>query len=366
MQAIRNDRSPSSPSRIKWSYATRIVPVLPHGMLELQASLTELVRAPRSCDVVVAEVVEIGQQRRIELRDGRKATLFVGDLIGAVHGFLNPTTTHPGAVPGARNPCLLHSGGLCGEFEAVAAGCDRVEPPTRLRPRGYLDFGAKDRSLEPNVLPATATDAGPRTIVVVGSGPESGKTTAGSCLVNGLVRAGYRVGFGKPCGVASQRDLGLMQDAGASLAIDFLAAGCPSTARCSPTEIDEIVDTVHARLCAQQPDFVVLEIADGLVQRESGFALRRLSARNLLHHALYAAHDTLCVREGIERLRALGAEAVTVSGRVTCSPLGLREAQEESEVPVLQPDELREQAGLGRIVGAAIVAGGMTRHRSAS
>src|SRR5436190_1848290 len=56
----------------KFAYTTRRL---------AEAQLGELIedQAPRAGDVVLARVEEIGQHKRLELRDGRRATLFPGD-----------------------------------------------------------------------------------------------------------------------------------------------------------------------------------------------------------------------------------------------------------------------------------------------
>ena len=340
---------------VKWSYATRIVPNLPAREHDLEGRLVEPGRPPKAGDVVVAEVLEVGHNQRLELRDGRRATLFAGDLVGVVHAFVNPGRSSDGAEPaGIPVFSLLNAGGLCGEFLDSATGVARIADPTRLGLRGHLSLHSECIGLRQYGLGSAERSAlQAKTIAVVGSGPESGKTTAASSLVHGLTRAGHRVAFGKPCGVASHRDASLMLDAGALYVLDFLDVGYPSTARCSPQEIAGIVDALHAALSAQRPDYVVLEFAEGLAQRETSLALDRVFARFPIVHTVYAAHDTLGVREGLARLRHLGARGMSVSGRVTCSPLALREAQEENEVPVLRAEELRERAFVERITHAA-------------
>jgi len=334
--------------RIKWSFATRTVPHAPEvGALALRPSGPS--GPPRAGDVIVAEV-EPGEIRRLDLHDGRRSLLFPGDLVGVVYGFRNPGRRPEGGVPEDPGRCeLLTSGGLCGR----TLGPPEPGPdPTVLVPRAWLqDRGGTVNLAQFTLWPRTPVAKCPRLIVAVGTGTGSGKTSAACALVHGLTRGGWRVAAGKPCGTASSRDIGWLADAGAAPVLDFLDAGHASTARCTPLELERIVDVLDTNLAARGPDFILFELASGIFQRESSVVLASLVRRGRVAHALFAAHDSLGVREGLACLRALGVDVLAVSGRITSSPLATREAAQESDVPVLTPEELALPECAAQLIG---------------
>ena len=198
--------------RIKWSYATHVLRDVPTSEEDLDLELAAL-EPPRAGDVVVAEVLELGRHRRLELTDRRSAALFPGDLVGLVYGHRYATLQYEGTVPTSSATChILSVGGVCGE---VVGRADWMAAPTTLRSVSYLTGRSAQRiCLANHGLPRLESE-GPRpeTTLVVGSSMDSGKTTTVASIVNGLARAGARVCAGKLTGTASAKDLSLMEDA---------------------------------------------------------------------------------------------------------------------------------------------------------
>src|SRR3954453_14859501 len=91
--------------RWKFAYTTRRVD---HGAI---AAVVAEHQVPRAGDLVLAEVVELGQHRRLELVDGRRAALFPGDRIVVCYGNRYAPDQLEGHVPGSLQPCELTAGG---------------------------------------------------------------------------------------------------------------------------------------------------------------------------------------------------------------------------------------------------------------
>jgi len=340
MHAQANDGHPELWRRIKWSYATHVLRDVPASEESLDLALAPL-EPPRAGDVAVAEVLEIGRHRRIEVTSKRATALFAGDLVGVVYGNRYATLQYEGAIPAGSETChLLSVGGVCGEVVGMA---NRMEPPTLLRPLVYLTERSSRRvSLARHGLPRLAHQVPrPETILVVGSSMDSGKTTTAASIVNGLVRAGVRVSAGKVTGTASAKDLLLMEDAGACAALDFTDAGYASTALCSREQLLDIFEILTSQLAAHCPDYTVLEVADGITQRETRMLLEIIGSRQLVDHVIYACSDCVSVAAGIRILRRYPLRVAGVSGRVTMSPQMAQEARAEVDVPVLGLEELR-------------------------
>lgn len=180
------------------------------------------------------------------------------------------------------------------------------------------------------------------TILVVGASMDSGKTTAAYSVVHGLSQSGARVCAGKLTGTAAAKDLFLMEDAGAIKVLDFTDIGHSSTAKCNRQELWNIVTAIGSHLSILQPDYMVLEIADGLVQRETEMLLELLQEHQYIDYTVYTCNDSLGVQAGVQRLRQYDLNVVAVSGWAACSPLAAQEAQRHTDIPVLQPEELSD------------------------
>src|SRR5947199_3925701 len=129
----RPRRDPMRPERWKFAYTTRRV------SRDDIAGVVSGDHAPRAGDVVLAEVLETGQHRRLELVDGRRAVLFAGDRIVVSYGNRYAPDQFEGIVPLGLEPCeLVATGGVAAHgrrgrrslaARARAAGGRRLRRP---------------------------------------------------------------------------------------------------------------------------------------------------------------------------------------------------------------------------------------------
>ena len=192
------------------------------------------------------------------------------------------------------------------------------------------------------LTPCRRRESRPTTILVVGSAMDSGKTTAAYSVIQGLMRSGARVCAGKLTGTASCKDTQALKDAGALKVLDFTDAGFASTANCSSEQLWSIVKAVGSHLTSLSPDYLVLEIADGIVQRETKMLLNLLQMHQYVDYVIYTCNDSLGIKGGVRRVRKYGFNVAAVSGWAACSPLAIQEAQQETDLPVLGPEQLQE------------------------
>jgi hypothetical protein len=304
------------------------------------------VHRPRVGQLVVAEVLKIGKHTAIEERSGLSVRFFPGDRIVGAFGNRYATDQYEGYVPrrSSRRCDLLSIGGVCG---SVASRHDGVRAPTRLRVLGLVGDGHG----QPVNQRQFAVEPGPplgtgQVILVVGASMSSGKTTVGGALVRGLVRSGFRVAAGKLTGTAAGKDPRYYQSCGASPVLDFVDAGFPSTYMLDQDELHEIVTRLLSRLRALSPDYVVLEVADGIFQRETAMLLRSPEFRAAVDHVFFAANDSLSAESGVRHLRQYGVPLRAISGVLARGPLLMREAEAATGVPCLTPDRIVDGAAL--------------------
>jgi len=298
---------------------------------------------PKVGDLAMAMITDIGKTAKIEMATGRMGLLYKGEPIAVVFGHRYATAQFEGyADMRAENKCdLLSSGGVCG---VVKSKHEATPQPTRLQILGYLaDAEKKSLNLsEFSMKPVSFNnrDRWPCVIAVCGGSMDSGKTYTTSGIIHGLVSSGYRVGAGKLTGTAAGRDSWQLLDAGAFNVYDFVDCGLPSTFRCSLEALHRIFDTITSNLAAQGAEYIVLEIADGLLEEETAALLNSAEFRDRVDGFVYAISDPLASIGGVAHLQNLGIKPIALSGRVSQSPLAIQEVEKATALRCLTFNQL--------------------------
>jgi hypothetical protein len=310
----------SSPTSLKPAYTTRHVP-----LDAIHDTLSGEDVVPRPGDLVVATVTELGQHKRIELRDGRRAHLFPGDRVLVAYGNRYAPDQFEAVVPARLEPCCLVAAG--GVAAKVLCRHESMSEATAIVPVGLaVDARGRRLNLADFAPPAAGVAARPpRVLAVAGSSMNAGKTTTAASLVHGLCRAGVRVGAAKVTGTGAGGDLWQLADAGAHPVLDFGDAGVASTSLLEPTRVEAICVDLVARLALAGAEVAVIEVADGLLQAETAALLRSASFRELVDGVLFAASDPLGACAGAAWLEDVELPLVAISGLVSASPLAARE-----------------------------------------
>ena len=330
VQAFQHDQI----ARAKRSFATRRVDVD-----SMQTLIGGSVR-PRSGDVVLASVRRLGQHRRIEQPDGRRAALHLGDEIIVAYGDRYAPDQFESEVPTNLGPTqLVASGGVASSMLSrsmdVRNATDIVPiglvGDNRGRPLNVADFA---------LTPQTPEVPRPRTVAVIGTSMNSGKTTTVHYLVHGLSRGGFRPCSTKVTGTGSGGDYWVMLDAGAHRMLDFTDVGLASTYRQPITVVERKFIELVDHLTASGSGVNLVEVADGIFQRETAQLIESEVFHSNVDLVLFAANDAMGAVLGVNHLRGLGFDVIGVSGRITRSPLSVREARLATELPVLGISEL--------------------------
>jgi hypothetical protein len=251
-------------------------------------------------------------------------------------------------VPHSLEPAhLVAAGGVVGLVTATMGG---LAKPTEVRPLGLLHDSRGRVSLAsvapyaPRSLkdPATLGPRSPRppVLAVVGTSMNSGKSTALASLVRGLTRAGLRVAAGKATGTGAGGDPGMFRDAGAQAVLDFTDFGHVSTYRLRHEGVVAVFASLVNELATAGFDAVLVEIADGLFQGETARLLADPIFAELVDQVVFAAGEALSATSGVAELQKYGIPVAAVTGRLTSSPLALREADAMLDLPVLGTQDL--------------------------
>jgi hypothetical protein len=333
-------------TNLRVSYALRWVP---------RASIATLLPcpgSPQAGDIVLARLEKIGKNATLELANGRRCTLHEGDLLAVVFGNRYATLQFEGYARANGDCCdLLSMGGLCGLVESKHA---KAPEPSKLRLLGALgDVNGSPLNLRNFALAPLTQPKRPNVVVVCGTSMDAGKTHTVMSLIMGLRKQGVAVAGIKLTGTATGKDTWNMLDAGACTALDFVDGGFPSTYLSTLDKLLHLYDLLISRAAAQGAFWVVVEIADGLLQRETAALLQDHGFVASVDAWIFAAGDPLAAAGGVAVLRNWAIEPLAISGVVSMSPLGMKEAQAATHLPCLTGGELQSGALNDRLHGSA-------------
>ena len=330
----------------KWAFTTRRVE------RSDAVSLSKDFNAASAGDLVLCQILQVGQHKNIQLANRRNSVSYPGDLVVLCVGdryapdqFLSSARIEGDVVS------LVAGGGVVG---AVEAAHQRMSKPTSLLPIGLL-VNAEGTVMNVNdyamdVLPPNY-DA--TVIGVFGASMNSGKTTAAVSLAHGLRRAGHQVAGIKTTGTGAFGDFNAFEDAGVPVS-DFTDAGMATTFKMPLERIERGFETLVANAAAKGADMIVVEIADGVFQRETKSILKKSRIRDRLDGILFAAPDALGAFGGVTVLESYGLSPFAISGMVSCSPLGSAEAAEVTGLPVLSKEQLWDRSVVSELVAPHI------------
>lgn len=318
---------------------------LPPYRIEENLNTTYL---PKAGDVALFRVLQIGKHNRLQNDDGKNRYIFPNDLILCAFGNRYATNQIEGYVPDRilEEYHILGQGGVVGEVRSMFKPLEE-QGPTTLELIGYAvdQEGRVINTKWPvSKLSQAASFAKIRSKVILslGTSMDSGKTTTAGYLCRGLSRADKSVAYLKLTGTIFGKDPGFAYDCGADTVMDFSHFGFPSTYLCSEEELLLLFDALLSKLASSAPDYVVVEIADGLLQRETRMLLTHPGFMQKVHSVIFSAGDSLGVLSGLQILEEWGIRPFAVGGCFTMSPLLIQEVKENCAIDVLTLDQLEE------------------------
>lgn len=295
---------------------------------------------PKAGDLLLARVDRLGHHRKLESPEGRRQTLFVDDLILVCYGARYASDQFEAVVPDSLKSCnLVAAGGIA----AICTGKhSAARKPTEIEPLGLV------ADVEGCVLNLTqvaeARSKGgaqrPYTLAVVGTAMNAGKTTTVAAMIRGLARGELKVGAVKVTGTGAGCDRWAMMDAGADAVMDFTDFGHASTYQVPVAETASILDAAVAALGREGCDVVVVEVADGLLFPETAELVEHPRFSRLVSGVVLAAGDSMGAGYGVGWLTSRELPLLALAGKLTSSPLMVREVEAACDVPVLDLEEL--------------------------
>ena len=334
-QEIAPDALAALLKRTPWAFSTRRV--------ERSAAKTLITEAtPKAGDLVLARVDALGHHANLQLPEGRRCRLFPGDTIVVAYGNRYACEQFEAEVPTGLGPCHLVAGG--GIASRALSWHDQISRgPTRITPLGLLgDEACQVLNLRDfAIAPPATTRPKPGVIAVLGTRMSAGKTQTAAFLLRGLRAARYRVGYVKVTGTGAGGDTWLLRDAGADRVLDFTDAGMATTYLADIERIEAAMHTLVQDMAAHGMDIVVMEVADGVCQRETRQLIAGEAFARTVDGLVLAASDALGAGAGVVALQeVMAAPIIALSGSLTASPLQRREAEAASGIDSYSCGEL--------------------------
>ncbi len=295
---------------------------------------TAPLKKPSFGDLVLVRVVSLGGHANLEEEFGQRFPIFVGSEFVAVFANRYAPDQYEGMVSNSlNNPIIdLFNGG--GTIGTVINRNTTIGEATKVEVLAFfqdakgkiintLDYGIptpaklKDKKQEDKTL-----------IVITGSSMNAGKSHTAKMIVYGLTQAGKQVVAGKITGTAAKKDILLMEAAGAKTVVDFTSFGFPSTYKISEEQLTTLYWRMYTHLNALCPKggYIVLEIADGILQEEAYTLLSSFEITETFDHLVFSARDALSAFAGVCMIKEqFDMDISAVSGPIANSALAVRE-----------------------------------------
>ena len=351
-QEIAPDALVALLERTPWAFSTRRV--------ERSAAKTLIAEAtPKAGDLVLARVDALGHHANLQLSEGRRRRLFPGDTIVVAYGNRYACEQFEAEVPTGLGPCHLVAGG--GIASRALSWHDQISRgPTRITPLGLLgdEAGQVLNLRDFAIAPPATTRPKPGVIAVLGTRMSAGKTQTAAFLLRGLRAARYRVGYVKVTGTGAGGDTWLLRDAGADRVLDFTDAGMATTYLADIERIEAAMHTLVQDMAAHGMDIVVMEVADGVCQRETRQLIAGEAFACTVDGLVLAADDALGAGAGVAALQeVMAAPIVALSGSLTASPLQRREAEAASGIDSYNRADLAHANTAEKLLAQAVAKG---------
>lgn len=317
--------------------------IVPSGVFTVNrkkmAGYVPIDSAPKVGDIIYGVVETLGQHSQLENKSARIHKINTGTRAVFVFGNRYAPDYYEATIP-TKVVEVADLSARSGVISHVNCKNDRVMSPTRIKLLGHVcdKSGKKLNTLDfPIIKPTKDTKTSKRSklILVTGTAMNAGKSQTAATVCWALATAGYNVRASKVTGTASLKDILFMEDCGASIVNDFTHFGYPSTYMLSEDEILGIFNKTDLKYANNPSNFWVVEIADGILQRETAMLLGSKEVQSRIHKLVFAAYDSMGAIGGVKVLKELyGLTPDAISGVCSSSPLGLEEMKRFCNIPV--------------------------------
>lgn len=296
-------------------------------------------KKPEMGDVVYGTISQVVQHVSLENREGRIHS--INDSTRAIFVMGNRYAPDyyegrvPDELPGQID--LLSRSGVVGEVHYKNS---LIKDPTQIKISGYVcdADGNVVNTRNYNLIKPKRDQKTPsrsKMVAHIGTSMNCGKSVSAAACCWALTAMGHQVRAAKITGTASLKDILLMEDNGASPVADFSYLGFPSTYLLNEAELLHIFNSLDLKYANNAKRYWVVELADGILQRETALLLKNEEFLSRIHKLVFNARDEFSAFGGLEVLKKrFGLVPDAISGICSSSPLVMRELQNYTDVPI--------------------------------
>ena len=278
----------------------------------------------------------------VETVSGRLQTLLPGDVFLGTPGHRESNIVLVGGIPkGGLVPgktyWVLSDSGVVGELMTstpLAKGF--LGQATYLGT--VIGDGGRTLALRQFAVPVAARfeDHGATLSLIVGTGPEVGKTTAGLGVLRTFLAKGHStVIVLKATGTSSVAEISNYQDYGAAQVFDCVDFGLPTTYPSKRKGMERVFDRALDTCLTMPADAVVIECGGDMLAANIPVFLRRLKRRRSNTKVVLAAADPLGAWGGVRMLRDIGLPVNLITGPCTDTPASQQRTQSLCRTPAM-------------------------------
>jgi hypothetical protein len=114
-------------------------------------------------------------------------------------------------------------------------------------------------------------------------------------------------------------------------------------------DVISIFNQLDLKYANNPKNFWVVELADGIIQRETRMLLESNEVRSRIHKLIFCASDAFGAIGGLNVLKEIGLTPDALSGVCSSSPLNIRELKGFTNIPVFNSAE-PDRDSLGEIL----------------
>lgn len=278
----------------------------------------------------------------LEAASGRVQTLIAGDIFLGTPGHRESNIVlvagipNGGLIPG-KPYSVISDSGVVGQLTTQTRLATRFVGEVKYlgavtgRDGGTLSL----RRFAVSVVDE-AKDQEAKLCLIVGTGPEVGKTTAGIGVLRAFLASGCTtVTVLKATGTSSFAEIANYLDHGAARAFDCVDFGMPTTYPSNRKGMERIFDRALDACFSLPADALVIECGGDMLAANIPTFLRRLKRRRTSAKVVLAAADPLGAWGGTQVLRKFGLPVTLIAGPCTDTPASQRRTQSLCKVPSL-------------------------------
>lgn len=299
----------------------------------------EIEKKPEVGDVIYGTISQVVQHVSLENKQGRIHAINEGTRAIFVLGNRYAPDYFEGYVPDEM-PKQLHLLARSGVVGLVRHKNSMIKDPTQLKVLGYVcdSDGRPLNTREFNyIIPKrdTKTPNRARLILSIGTSMNCGKSMTAAACCWALSTMGHNVRAAKVTGTASLKDILLMEDNGAYPVADFSYMGYPSTYLLDKAELLHIFNSLDLKYANSPKNYWVVEVADGVLQRETAILLQSNEVLSRIHRLVFSARDAFSAIGALDVLKQeFNLVPDAISGICSSSPLGIKELQAFTNLPI--------------------------------